>query len=104
MRRGMEIDVVAVIAVEQVIEAFHLRRQIIAAGKGDELAEEVRMPKNQAGGLEGPETAAHRHRAILEGGVPADAVGRMTPRVVEGLPRQPLSVAVRQRKQLARPE
>src|SRR5271168_4894099 len=107
MRRGMEIDVVAVIAVEQVIEAFHLRRQIIAAGKGDELAEEVRMPENEAGGLEGAETAAHRHRAIvgigpahqrkhlledviLEGGVPAAAVGRMAARVVEALSRQSL--------------
>ena len=53
------------------------------------------MPENEAGGLEGAETAAHRHRAIvgigprhqrqhlvedivLEGGVPADAVGGMT--------------------------
>src|SRR5271163_4085828 len=65
------------------------------------------MPENEAGGLEGAETAAHRHCAIvgigpghkwkhlledvvLEGGVPADAVGRMTAPVVEGLSRQPL--------------
>src|SRR5271169_2029345 len=104
MRWGMEIDVVAVIAVEQVLEAFHLHRQIIAAGKGDELAEEVRMPENEAGGLEGAETAAHRHSAIvgigpghqrkhlledvvLKGGVPVDAVGRMTARIVKGLSR-----------------
>src|ERR1700677_1774694 len=107
MRRGVEIDVVAVIAVEQVVEAFHLRSQIIAAGQGDELAEAVRMPEYEAGGLEGAEAAAHRHRAIvgidpghqrkhlledivLERGVPADGVGRMTSPVVEGLPRQPL--------------
>jgi hypothetical protein len=107
MRRGVEIAVVAVIAVEQVVEAFHLRRQIIAAGKSDELAEQVRMPENEGGGLEGAEAAAHRHRAIvgigpdhqwkhlledivLEGDVPVDAVGRMPADVVEGLPRQPL--------------
>jgi hypothetical protein len=65
------------------------------------------MPENEAGGLEGAEAAAHRHRAIVgiglshqrehlvedvvfKGGAPANAVGRMWACVVEGLPRQSL--------------
>ena len=39
MRRGVEIDGVVVVAVEPVAEAFHVHRQIVAAGKSDEFAE-----------------------------------------------------------------
>lgn len=58
MRRRVEIDAVVVIAVEQVAEGFHPHRQVVAAGKGDELAEEMRMAKEQACRLEGAEAAA----------------------------------------------
>src|ERR1700743_613270 len=53
MRRGVEIDVLVVITVEQVAEALDLHRQIITAGKGSKLAEEMRMPQHKTGGLKG---------------------------------------------------
>ena len=65
MRRSMKIDVVAVVAVEQVAEMLDLQGQIVAAREGDELAEEMRVPEHEGRRLKRAEAAAHRHGAVM---------------------------------------
>ncbi len=107
MRWRVEIDRVVVITVEKIGEGFDLHRQVIAAGKGHQLAEEMRVAEDEAGGLECAEAAAvddgafvavaalHQRQNLvqhifLESDMAADAIGRMAAEVVEGLAREAL--------------
>lgn len=105
MRRRMEVNILAVIAVEQIVEGLDAQGEVIAAGKGHQLAEQVGMAEGQARGLEGAEATAHGDGAImpvhrgherhhfmedigLECGVAADTVGGVAAAVVKTFLRQ----------------
>lgn len=107
MRRRVVIDAVVVIAVEQIAEGFHFHRQIVAPGKGDELAEEMRMAEDEARRLESAEAAPmhdsaamrvlRRHQRqhlvediVLQSGMPANTLGRMAVETVKAVCRQAL--------------
>lgn len=102
MRRRVEIDRVIIVAVKQVAKTFDPHRQIVTAGKGDELAKEMGMTKHEAGCLESAEAAAMHDGAVmrvflrhqrqdlvqnifLEGNMSLNALGRMAMGTVEGL-------------------
>src|SRR5690606_23595542 len=58
MAGGVEVDAFVVIAVVQIAEMFDLEGQIVASGKGAELAKQVRVAKGDVGGIESAQAAA----------------------------------------------
>lgn len=101
MRGGVVVDGVVVIAVEQVAEVFHAKRQIVAAGEGGHLAEQVGVAEGDVDGVVRAQAAAVRDGAgmrvfrshqrehfvqdvFLELDVAPDAFGRMAPEAIEG--------------------
>lgn len=103
LQRSVEVELLVAIPVEQVAEAVDVEGEVVAAGEGGQLMEQVRVTKGEVGGVKGPEAAAlgdgagmavlnghqEHHRAenvLLEGGVAAHLVRGRTPAAVEALP------------------